>query len=84
MKGFGCALLFITYLFSFSRRLGWHDFFGHEEYLLYRNKERNFEVGSKTCPDLFTAPHFYLVLTVVCWRAFVSSFCLKISREQLF
>ena len=58
MKGFGCALLFITYLFSFSRRLGWHDFFGHEEYLLYRNKERNFEVRTKTFPDLVTVVAF--------------------------
>ena len=54
MKGFGCAPLFITYLFSFSRQPGWHDFFGHEEYLLYRNKERKFEVGTKTFPDLVT------------------------------
>ncbi|XP_015780130.1 PREDICTED: von Willebrand factor D and EGF domain-containing protein-like, partial [Acropora digitifera] len=25
----------------------WHDFFGREEYLLYRNQERNFEVQTK-------------------------------------
>ncbi|XP_074620014.1 uncharacterized protein LOC141878864 isoform X2 [Acropora palmata] len=25
----------------------WHDFYGHEEYLLYRNQERNFEVQTK-------------------------------------
>ena len=36
---------FITYLFSFSRQR-WHDFFGREEYLLYRNQEKNFEVGT--------------------------------------
>ena len=57
MKGFGCAPLFITYLFSFSRQR-WHDFFGHEEYLLYRNKERNFEVGTKTFPGLVTVVAF--------------------------
>ena len=57
MKGFGCAPLFRTYLFSFSRQR-WHDFFGHEEYLLYRNKERNFEVGTKTFPGLVTVVAF--------------------------
>ena len=45
MKGFGSAQLFVTCLFSFSR-YSWHNFFGHEEYLFYRNKERNFEVGT--------------------------------------
>ena len=40
----------------FVSRPPWRDFFGHEEYLLYRNKERNFEVGTKTFPDLLKAP----------------------------
>lgn len=60
----GCARLciIINYLFSFSRKR-WHDFYGHEEYLLYWNKERNFEVGANRIPDLFNAPpHFYLTL----------------------
>ncbi|XP_074620010.1 uncharacterized protein LOC141878862 isoform X3 [Acropora palmata] len=30
-----------------SLRQRWHDFYGHEEYLLYRNQERNFEVQTK-------------------------------------
>lgn len=51
----------INYLFSFSRKR-WHDFYGHEEYLLYWNKERNFEVGANRIPDLFNAPHYYLIL----------------------
>ena len=54
-RSFGCAQLFITCLFSFSRP-PWRHFFGHEEYLLYRNNERNFEVGTKTFPDLLKVP----------------------------
>ena len=61
LKGFECARLFITYLLSFSRN-SFRLFYGHEEYLLYRNKERNFEVGTYTFEDLFNAPHFYLIL----------------------
>lgn len=61
LKGSGFARLFIGYMFSFSRH-GWHDFFGRKEYLLYQNKERNFEVGNNTIPDLFNAPHLYLIL----------------------
>ena len=64
IKGSGFARLFIVCMFSFSRH-GYHDFFGHEEYLLYRNKERSFEVGTKTFPDLLKAPHFYLILIVL-------------------
>ena len=61
LKGSGFARLFVANMFSFSRQR-WHDFFGHEEYLLYRNKERNFEVGTNSIPNLFNAPHFYLIL----------------------
>lgn len=61
LKASGFAQLFIAYMFSFSRP-GFRNFFGHEEYLLYRNKERNFEVGTNTIPNLFNAPHFYLIL----------------------
>ena len=43
----------------------WTNFFGHEEYLFYRNNERNFEVGTKTFPGLFNAPHFDLILIVL-------------------
>ena len=76
-RSFGCAQLFITCLFSFSRP-PWRHFFGHEEYLLYRNKERNFEVGTKTFPDLLKAPHFYLILIVL--RLSLGGLCQEISK----
>ena len=66
MMDFRCArLVFVTHLFSFSRYFMWHDFFGHEEYLFYRNNERSFEVGTKIFPDLFNAPHAYLILIIL-------------------
>ena len=43
-------------LYVFVSRRVFRNFFGHDEYLLYRNKETNFEVRPNTFPDLFNAP----------------------------
>ena len=78
-----CTVIYnLSVLISFSRQR-WHDFYGHEEYLLYRNQERNFEVGTtETFPGLFKASHFCLLLIVLRLHLGARTFE-KISRLKL-